>query len=327
MVTRAVAELSTQTQEQGRTPRRRVVHWRYGMGFVVLLASISSLVLVGQIAGWIQNPHESAQAEASVEYRALALQSALRTLPPSDGGAGGSASGHVGGVVVPEAAYADAVRAAQGMLLDVEYPSVPGSAPSGITVRLAGMATSGVLSGRHVTLVTRCFHYGWVSSPETAVYQQVACPGGIVEPAIRTGTAPGASPDPTPTSGSSGSGGTSGSGGPDQSGARASLLGLSLRLAALPRPQKAVSADDSGTRQLLAAAQLPPGTLWDAAYPQQTGTGGVRDTALAIGSGGSAGCLFVDVHAGTLTAWVAPLSAPCTAVRASRAVLSGDPAG
>ena len=309
-MTQAVAELSTQTQEQGRPPRRLVVHWRYGMGFVVLLASILSLVLVGQIAGWIQNPHESTQAEASADYRATLLQVALRTLPEPDGS------------TVPEASYAEAVRAVGGVLLDVEYPAGSASAPTGLVVQLTGSATSGVLSGHHTTMLTRCFHYGWQSASATAVHQLVPCPGSGTgtgaEPAARTGTEAG-------DSGPTGSG--------------AVLLGLSVRLAGLSAAQKAVPADDAGTRRLLAAAGPPPGVPWTALYPERpagasggtgagtdTGTsGGTRDTVLAIGSGGPAGCLFVDVHAGTLTAWTAPQSAPCTAERASRAVLVTEP--
>ena len=301
-MTQAVAELSTQTQEQGRPPRRRVVHWRYGMGFVVLLASISSLVLVGQIAGWIQNPHESAQAEASADYRASLLQIALRTLPEPDA------------ATVPEALYAEAVRAVGGVLLDVDYPAAPGSAPTGFTAQLTGSATSGVLSGHHTTMVTRCFHYGWHSATATAVHQLIACPGTDTgaQPAARTGT---------------------GTGGSDSTSGGATLPGLSARLAGLSPDQKAVPADDAGTRQLLRAAGLPPGMSWTALYPVRpagtgTGTGpyggATRDTVLAIGPGGPAGCLFVDVHAGGLTVWTAPQSVPCTADRVSRAVLADD---
>jgi hypothetical protein len=297
-VTQAVAELSTQTQGQGRPPHRRVVHWRYGMGFVVLLASISSLVLVGQIAGWIQNPHESAQAEASADYRASLLQLALRTLPDPEG------------AMVPEASYAEAVRAVGGVLLDVDYPVAPGSLPTGFTVRLTGSATSGVLSGHHTTMVTRCFHYGWQSVTATAVHQLIACPGAGADgarPAARTGT---------------------GAGGSDPTGSGAALLGLSVRLAGLAPAEKEVSADDTGTRQLLDAAGLVPGVPWTVLYPERAGgtptSDGARDTVLAIGAGGPAGCLFVDVHAGVLTAWTAPQSVPCTAERASRAVLVRD---
>ena len=307
-MTQAVAELSTQTQEQGRPPRRLVVHWRYGMGFVVLLASILSLVLVGQIAGWIQSPHDSARAGAAADFRASALQSALRTLPDPGGG-------------VPEAAYASAVREVQGVLLDVDYPAAPGSAPTGLTVRLFGSVTSGVLSGHHATVVVSCFRFGWESGPATAVHRQVACPGGTAAPDIRPGTSTG-----TDTG--------TGTGDMDATGSEAALLGLSMRLNGLAPAQWAVPADDSGTRQLLGAAGAAPGVHWAAVYPWRaapvsslpsstaTPSGArVRDTVMAIGTGGAAGCLFVDVHAGTLVAWTAPRLAPCTPARAARAVL------
>jgi hypothetical protein len=303
-VTQAVAELSTPTQEQGGPPRRRVVHWRYGMGFVVLLASILSLVLVGQIAGWIQSPHDSAQAGAAADFRASALQSALRTLPDPGGG-------------VPEAAYASAVRGVQGVLLDVDYPAAPGSAATGLTVRLFGSVTSGVLSGHHTTVVVSCFRFSWESGPATAVHRQVACPGGTAEPAIRPGTGTGTA-----------------TGDMDATGSEAALLGLSTRLNGLAPVQWAVPATAGGTRQLLGAAGAAPGVRWAAVYPwraapvsappSSTATppgARVRDTVLAIGTGGAAGCLFVDVHVGTLIAWTAPRLAPCTAARAARAVL------
>ncbi|MFC1435411.1 hypothetical protein ACEZDB_32700 [Streptacidiphilus sp. N1-3] len=295
MVTEAVADLSTQTHEQGRTPRRGGVHWRYGMGFVVLLASVLSLVLVGQIAGWIQDPHRSAQAGAMADYRASTLQGELRTLPPLS----------AGGVL--EASYASAVRAQNGVLLDVAYPAAAGGAPVGLTVRLSGSATSGVLSGRHLTVVERCYHY--TLSATAVAHQQVACPGATVAPAIRTTTSAPSSP---PAS-------TSAPGGKDTG--PSALIGLASRLNALLPVQREVPADDSGVRQLLAAAEPPAGTPWEAAYPQRSGGGG--DIVLAIGQGGAAGCLFAGIHAERLTAWMAPQLAPCTAARASLAVLAG----
>ena len=287
-MTQAVAELSTQAQGEGRTPRRRVVHWRYGMGFVLLIASILSLVLVGQIAGWIQNPHDSARAAAAADFRASALQSALRGLPEPTAG-------------VPEAAYADAVREVQGVLLDVDYPSAPDTPPTGFTVRLYGSVTSGVLSGHHATVVFSCFHFAWTSSPAGAARRTVGCPEPAIQPAVRTGGS-----------------------GQDATGSRAALVGLSARLTGLDPAQRAVSADSGGTRQLLGAAGAVPGVPWQAEYPWRTdgpSGGRAQDTTLAIGTGGTAGCLFVDVHAGTLTTWTAPQSAPCTAARAARAVL------
>ena len=286
MVTQAVADVSTQTQEQGRTPGRGGVRWRYGMGFVVLLASILSLVLVGQIAGWIQDPHGPAQAAAAADYQAQVLQQSLRALPAPAAGA------------VAEAEYARLVRAADGVLLDVTYPAA--GAPTGLTVQLEGRATSSVLSGRHLTVVSRCYHYDWVSAPVAAVHTPTACPtASSVEPAVRTVTGPPTDPAAGPTA----------------------LRGLAMRLAALPAAAREVSVDGSGLQALLSAAGLPSGTPWAAAYPQRAGA--PRDGVLAIGGGGSSGCLFVDLHAGALTVWTAPQLAPCTGVRAARAVLAG----
>ncbi|MHA6759078.1 hypothetical protein [Streptacidiphilus sp. PAMC 29251] len=286
MVTEAVADLSTQTHEQGRTPRRGGVHWRYGMGFVVLLASILSLVLVGQIAGWIQDPHRSTQAGTMADFRASQLQAALWTLPAPGGGD------------VPEAFYANAVRAEQGVLLDVAYPATPDSPPTGLTVRLDGSATSGVLSGHHLTTVQRCYHYSLGPVPGAMVHQQVACPGAAEAPAIR---------NPTGTS--------------NDDSSRAALLSLGMRLTGLSPAQRNVPAGDDGVRQLMSEARMVDGTPWTASYPQRSG--GLGDIVLAIGSGGSAGCLFAGIHAGVLTAWTAPLLAPCTAQRAEQAVLAG----
>ncbi|MFC1420607.1 hypothetical protein [Streptacidiphilus cavernicola] len=291
-MTQAVAEQSAQAEE-GRTPRRRVVHWRYGMGFVLLLASILSLVLVGQIAGWIQDPHDSARAGEAAEFRASALQAALRALPVPGGG-------------VPEAAYAAAVRSVRGVLLDLDYPAAPGAAPTGLTVRLLGSVTSGVLSGHHTTVVTSCYHFDWSTTPATAARSQVPCPTAPVQPAIHTG------------------GGGGGTDSEDAAGSASALVGLAMRLNGLAPAQQAVDPDPAGTRQLLGAAAAAPGVPWHAAYPWRDGQGSagrVRDTVLAIGTGGVAGCLFVDVHAGALTAWTAPQLAPCTAARAAQAVM------
>lgn len=293
-MTQAVAELSAQTRERGGTPPRGGVHWRYGMGFVVLLASILSLVLVGQIAGWIQDPRGADAAVSAADYRAQLFQETLRTLPRPTAGA------------VAEAGYAGAVREAGGVLLDVAYPAAgpgphPGGSPgdglpTGLTVEFTGRATSGVLSGHRPTVATRCYRFDWSGTAASAARRTVSCPKPGVEPASRTAA--------------------------DPAGSAASLRGLAMRLTALPPALQDVTADDNGVRVLLRTAGLPSGTPWAAGYPLRAGSV-ARDAVLAVGAGGASGCLFVGLHAGVLTAWTGPLLAPCTVAWAARAVAAG----
>lgn len=89
---------------------------------------------------------------------------------------------------------------------------------------------------------------------------------------------------------------------------------LAEQLDALPAREQAVPATPGGVSRLLAEVRLPAGTRTDiAVHP--------GDFVAALGLTGD--CVYIDVHAGRLFAWPAPMLAPCTAVGAYRAVVTG----
>jgi hypothetical protein len=89
---------------------------------------------------------------------------------------------------------------------------------------------------------------------------------------------------------------------------------LAAQLDALPPADQAVPGTPGGVSRLLAAARLPAGTRTEVAVHP-------GDVVLVLGDAGD--CVYVDVHAGRLFAWPAPMLAPCTAAGAYRAVLAG----
>ena len=153
-----------QPDTRGRLPRPQF-HWRYGLGFVLLLCSLLALVAVGQFAGWIGSGRGRAQAEAAADYRASTLLLALRAIP---------VAGSPGAVPVGEAAYAGAVRGVGGQLLDAHYGPDPGQV--GLTVRITGTSVHGALSGHRTTTVRHCYDYSWTGTPAAAVRSSVGCP-------------------------------------------------------------------------------------------------------------------------------------------------------
>jgi hypothetical protein len=104
------------------------------------------------------------------------------------------------------------------------------------------------------------------------------------------------------------------------------VAALAARLNAVPAP----TVSDAAMRRLLSEAGLRPGTSVDTVdlgSTLGTATSGrpgdsTAETLAAAGSEG-AGCLFVDLRADSVTAWPAPLLAPCTAARAEQAATAG----
>lgn len=260
-----------QPDARGRLPRPRV-HWRYGLGFVLLLCSLLALVAVGQFAGRIGSAHGRARAEAAADYRASTLLLALRAIPVS----GSPGAGPVG-----EAEYAGAVRRVGGQLLDARYGPAPGQVE--LTVRITGTSVGGALSGHRTTSVRHCYDYGWTGVPATAVRTSTGCPP--VAAALST--------------------------------AAGKAEALADRLAPLSGTAAAEQADMAA---LLSRAKAAPGVT----FQQTVVTGSPKSsTVVAAVSGTADGCAFVELHAGVLTAWPAPVLAACTPARAAQAVQAG----
>ena len=270
-----------QPDTRGR-PARPGFHWRYGLGFVLLLCSLLSLVAVGQFACWIGSEHGHAQAEAAADYRASTLLLALRAIPVT----GSPGAGPVG-----EAAYAGAVYRVGGQLLDARYGPAPGQVE--LTVRITATSVGGALSRHRTTSVRRCYDYGWTGVPAAAVRTSTGCPTVAAALSMAAGTAE----------------------------------ALADRLAPLSGTAAAVQAD---VATLLSRAKAAPGITFHSAsivekLGQQTVLPGSpkSSTVVAAVSGTADGCVLIELHAGVLTAWPAPLLAPCTPARAAQAVQAG----
>ncbi|MEY9836203.1 hypothetical protein [Streptacidiphilus sp. EB103A] len=266
--------LAAQPDARGRLPRPRF-HWRYGLGFVLLLCSLLALVAVGQFAGWIGSAHGRAQAEAAADYRASSLLLALRAVPQ----AGSSEAGPVA-----EAAYAGAVRRVGGQLLDARYGPAPGQVE--LTVRITGTSVGGALTGHRRTTVRHCYDFGWTGGPAAAVRSSTDCPPVAAGLLAAAGKAE----------------------------------ALADRLTPLSGTAAALQAD---TAALLSRAKAAPGiTFRESALPGPLNGSTVGSTVAAV-SNAEDGCVFVELHAGVVTAWPAPLLAACTPARAAQAVQTG----
>lgn len=262
--------LAAQPDARGRLPRPRF-HWRYGLGFVLLLCSLLALVAVGQFAGWIGSAHGRAQAEAAADYRASTLLLALRAVPQ----AGSSEAGPVA-----EAAYAGAVRRVGGQLLDARYG--PGLGQVELTVRITGTSVGGALTGHRRTTVRHCYDYSWTGGPAAAVQRSTDCPPVAAGLFTAAGKAE----------------------------------ALVDRLTSLSGTAAARQAD---TDALLSRAEAAPGVT----FQQSAVPGRLQGSTVVAVSGAVEGCVFVELHAGVVTAWPAPLLAACTPARAAQAVQAG----
>ena len=291
-----------QPDTRGRLPRPRV-HWRYGLGFVLLLCSLLALVAVGQLAGRIGSAHGRAQAEAAADYRASTLLLALRAVP---------APGSPGAVPVGEAEYAGAVHRVGGQLLDARYGPAPGQVE--LTVRITGTSVSGALSGHRTTTVRHCYDYGWTGVPATAVRTSTGCPPVAAALSMAAVKAEALADRLAPLSGTAAA-------------ERADMATLLSRARAAPGVTfHAASVFEvwSAEPRRLASPWGYGGSLPGELGRQTVVTGSPKSsTVVAAVSGTADGCAFVELHAGVLTAWPAPVLAACTPARAAQAVQAG----
>jgi hypothetical protein len=297
-----VAGLAAQPDARGRLPRPRI-HWRYGLGFVLLLCSLLALVAVGQFAGWIGSAHGRAQAEAAADYRASTLLRALRAIPR----AGSPEAGPVA-----EAAYASAAHRVGGQLLDARYGPAPGQVD--LTVRITGTAVGGALSGHRTTTVRHCYDYSWTVGPTAAVRSSTDCPPVTAGPLAAGGRAEALADRLSRLSGTAAAG-------------KADLAALLSRAGAAP----GITFRSASTGEVWSTKPGRLGSPWgyggslSGESEQESAVPGMLKggTVVAAVSGADDGCVFVERHAGVVTAWPAPLLAACTPARAAQAVQAG----